>query len=109
MGQTGDAALESEMGTSAMTKHILVKTHDLTDSQKIDMVMRSLFGDVDDETLQRTEGHFDRFADLQRKVNCIMYGGGVSSAVIMGHFLGLPTQAVWQLVSHIPTALLGLK
>jgi|ERR1700691_2046325 hypothetical protein len=97
-----------------MTRHVIIRDHDLTDSQKIDMVMRKLFGDIDESTLQTTEGHFEDFADLktkvmdiQKRVNIILYGGGVSSSIIMGHFLGIPTQTVWQFLSHIPTALIG--
>jgi hypothetical protein len=91
-----------------MTKHALVRDHSLTDSQKIDMIMRKLFGDIDEDTLQQTEGHFDRFEDLTKKVNYIMYGGAISSSVVLGHFLGIPTQTVWQLLSHVPQALAGL-
>jgi hypothetical protein len=97
-----------------MTRHVIIRDHDLSDSQKIDMVMRKLFGDIDESTLQMTEGHFDEFADLkgkvcdiQTRVNWILYGGGVSSSVILGHILGIPTQTVWQFLSHIPTALIG--
>jgi hypothetical protein len=94
-----------------VTKHVIIRDHDLSDSQKIDMVMRKLFGDIDEETLQTTEGHFDDFADLktkvqdiQKRVNWILYGGGISSSVIMGHILGVPTQMVWSFLSHIPTS-----
>jgi hypothetical protein len=75
------------------------------------MVMRKLFGDIDEETLQTTEGHFDDFADLktkvsdiQKRVNYILYGGALSSSVVVSHILGIPVQQVWNFLSHIPTS-----
>jgi hypothetical protein len=90
-----------------MTKHVLVRSQHLSDSDKIDMMMRKLFGDIDDETLETTPGHFDRFDDLSKRVNYIMYGGGLSSAIIMLHFLGAPTQMIWGLVSKIVPLAVG--
>jgi hypothetical protein len=98
-----------------MTRHVIIRDHDLTDSQKIDMVMRKLFGDIDESTLQQTEGHFEEFADLktkvmdiQKRVNIILYGGAASSTVVVSHILGVPVQTVWQFLSHIPTSIVGL-
>jgi hypothetical protein len=71
------------------------------------MIMRKLFGDIDESTLQQTEGHFEQFADLKKRVNLILYGGGASSAVVVAHILGIPVASVWQFLSHIPTALIG--
>jgi hypothetical protein len=94
-----------------MTRHVIIRDHDLTDSQKIDMVMRKLFGDIDESTLQTTEGHFENFADLkkqvadiQTRINWILYGGGVSSSIVVSHILGVPVQSVWQFLSHIPSS-----
>jgi hypothetical protein len=90
-----------------MTKHIGLKTHDMSDSDKIDLTMRALFGDFDNETLERTPGLLAAFGDLRRRVNYIMYGGAVSSFVVLLHFLGAPTQTIWQIVSKVPLAFLG--
>lgn len=96
-----------------MTRHVIIRDHDLSDSQKIDIVMRKLFGDIDESTLQQTEGHFEEFHDLktkvldiQKRVNMILYGGAASSSVIISHLMGIPVQSVWQFLSHIPASVI---
>ena len=78
-----------------MTKHVLIKSQHLSDSDKIDIMMRKLFGDIDDETLEVTPGHFDKFEDLSKRVNYIMYGGAFSGFVVVLYLLGVPTQTIW--------------
>lgn len=84
-----------------MTKLVSVKTHDLSDSQKIDMVMRSLFGDVDEETLTRSPGLLEEFSDFRKLMHTIAYGGGVTSLILVLRFLGVPTDQVWGAITKM--------
>ena len=88
-----------------MTKLVSVKTHDLSDSQKIDMVMRSLFGDVDEETLTRKPGLLEEFSDFRKLMHTIAYGGGITSLILVLRFLGVPTDSVWGALTHILTSM----
>jgi hypothetical protein len=84
-----------------MTKLVSVKTHDLSDSQKIDMVMRSLFGDVDEETLTRKPGLLEEFSDFRKLMHTIAYGGGLTSLILVLRFLGVPTDSAWGVLVKI--------
>jgi len=71
----------------------------LTDSAKIDLLTRAVFGDVDDETLKETPGLMRRFSDMDQKLGIIMYGGALAAGVIVLHLIGVPTQLIWGFVS----------
>lgn len=71
----------------------------MSDSGKIDLLCRAVFGDIDDETLKQNPGLVERFATIEQRLSVIMYGGAITSIVVVLHFLGAPTQIVWSIAS----------
>ena len=74
---------------------------------KIDLLARAVFGDIDDETLKQTDGLLGKLKRVDEKLAYIMWGGAFSSAVIVLHFCGVPTNLIWGLASKAAAATLG--
>lgn len=79
----------------------------MTSDEKLDLLHRAVFGSVNEETLEQSEGLLTEVKHLDKKLNVVMYGGAFSSAIIVLHFLGAPTQTIWGLASKAALMLIG--
>ena len=73
----------------------------MTDSAKIELLTRAVFGDLDYDTLKETPGLMQRFSEMDRKLGSILYGGAAASVVIVLKFIGAPTELIWSFLSRL--------